>query len=176
MRPRSAVVTLLVLGCLFSSAQSNKIPDAQVSGAADSSYVPVRKFDPKRDAEADIQAATAEAQRTGKRILLDVGGDWCQYCHEIDQFFQEHPEILQLRDNNFITVAIYYGGDNDNQQALSHYSKVLGIPHFFVLEKNGTLLHSQHVLELRIGGKYDPEKMKDFFLTWSLPPAEKGQK
>ncbi len=57
-------------------------------------YAPVHKFDSKRDAAADIQAAVAEAHRTGKRVIVDVGGDWCQYCHQLDQLFQEHPDLL----------------------------------------------------------------------------------
>jgi len=127
----------------------------------------VHKFDPKSDATADIQAAVAEAQRTGRRIILDVGGDWCSYCRQMDQFFRENPEVLELRDKNFITVAIYYGTENKNQQILSHYSRVLGIPHFFVLEKDGSLLYSEHVRDLRTGGKYDPLKMREFLLKWS---------
>jgi thioredoxin-related protein len=163
----------LILGCVFSLAQGNQASDAQLSGAAGSSYVAVHKFDPKRDAAADIQAAIAEAQRTGKRVLLDIGGDWCQYCHQMDQLFQEHPELLELRDKNFITVAVYYGTDKKNEQVLSHYPKVEGIPHFYVLDSGGSVLHSQHLLELRKGGKYDPDKMNEFLTRWS-PSADKS--
>lgn len=171
MNQRAAAILLLLVGCAFSFGQTATGSDPQLPQG--SAYVAVHNFDPKRDAVADIQAAITEAQRTGKRVLLDVGGDWCQYCHQMNQFLAEHPEVLQLRDENFITVAIYYGNDNKNGQALAHYSKVIGVPHFFLLEKDGVLLSSQHVLELRVGGKYDTEKMKAFFLKWAPPPTEK---
>jgi len=157
---------------VFSFAQGNQSPDAQLPGAAQSTYVPVRTCDPNRDAAADIQAAITEAQRSGKRILLDVGGDWCHYCHQMAQLFQEHPELLELRDKSFITVAVYYGTGQKNEQVLSHYPKVEGIPHFYVLDSRGSVLHSQHLLELRKGGKYDPDKMKDFLTKWSPSAAE----
>jgi thioredoxin-related protein len=166
-------MVFLLLGCVFSLAQDHRAPAGQLPDAADSGYVPVNKFDPKRDAAADIQAAIAEAQKTGKRIILDVGGDWCQYCHQMDQFFQDHPEVLQLREKNFITVLIFYSSDNKNEKALSRYSKVLGIPHFFVLEKDGSLLYSQHVADLRTKGNYDVEKMKDFLSKWAPSTASK---
>ena len=172
MRTRPAATLIFVLGCAFLFAQDNKAHDTQLSGAADSTYVPVHKFDSKRDAAADIQAAITESQRTGKRILLDVGGDWCQYCHEMDRLFRERPELLELRDKNFITVAVYYGTDKKNEQVLSHYPKVEGIPHFYVLDSRGSVLHSQHLLELRKGGKYDPDKMKEFLTKWSPSAAE----
>jgi thiol:disulfide interchange protein len=171
MRPQPAVVLFLALACVLSFAQGDKARDAGVSAAADSSYVPVHKFDPTRDAAADIHAAIAEAQKTGKAIILDVGGDWCRYCHQMDQLFQDHAELAELREKNFITVNIYYGSDKKNEQVLAHYSKVLGVPHFFVLDKDGTLLHSQHVRDLREGGKYSPEKMKEFLTRWSPPHA-----
>ena len=142
------------------------------AGTPDSSYQVVHEFDAKRDAAADIEAAVKEARKTGKRIILDVGGDWCSYCKQMDELFQQHPDLLQLRDSNFITVAVYFGSENKNEPVLSRYSKLLGIPHFFVLEKDGTLLNSQHVVELRAGGRYDPEKMRDFLTRWapSCPP------
>lgn len=166
---RFGVGLTIVLAGLYLSGQSNSVPARNSSAGTGSDYVPVHKFDSKRDSAADIRAAVAEAQRTGKRIILDIGGDWCQYCHEMDKLLEDHPDILALRDKNFIAVAIYYGDDNKNPQVLSHYSKVLGIPHFFVLEKDGSLLHSQHLLDLRTNGKYDPAKVKEFFLKWSPP-------
>jgi len=94
-------------------------------------------LDATRDAAADVQAAILEAQKTGKRILLDVGGEWCPWCHVLDEFFHQHPDVLELRDVNFVVVNVYYGSDR-NEKVLSHYSKVLGIPHFFVWDKDGT--------------------------------------
>ena len=113
----------------------------------------------------------AEAHRTGKRVIVDVGGDWCQYCHQLDQLFQEHPDLLELREKNFITVAVYYGSDKKNGQTLSRYPKVEGVPHFYVLDGSGSVLHSQHMVELRTGSKYDPDKVKGFLTKWSPPPA-----
>jgi thiol:disulfide interchange protein len=137
----------------------------------ESKYVPVDTFDPARDAAADIDRAVAEARRTGRRILLDIGGDWCPWCHQLDQLFQQYPDIRRLRDENFVTVKLYYGEEKKNEQVLSRYSKVLGIPHFFVLDKDGSLLHSQHVVELQSGGNYSPDKMKEFLSRWSPPPT-----
>jgi thiol:disulfide interchange protein len=153
--------------CVFGQGTSK--PDAQSTMA--SSYVANHRFDGARNATADIEQAISEAQKTSKRVLIDVGGDWCHWCRTLDQFFQEHPDLLQVRDANFITVKVYYGKDNKNEQALSHYSKLLGIPHFFVLDPTGTLLYSQHVIELQKGGAYNADRMREFLSKWS-PPAK----
>lgn len=165
---RCAVAVFVTLGSLLSLAQNDSAPHASsTSAATDNSYAPVLTFDPRRDALADIQSAITEAQRTGKRIIIDVGGDWCQYCREMNKFFQDNPDILQFREENFITLAISYSSDNKNEKALSQYPRVVGIPHFFVLEGHGSLLHSQHVKELRLNGRYDIKKMKDFLTKWA---------
>jgi hypothetical protein len=68
-------------------------------------------------------------------------------------------------------VHVYYGTENKNEQVLSHYSKVLGIPHFFVLDANGALLHSEHVAGLQKDGGYNSDKMREFLTKWSPPAA-----
>src|SRR5262249_8005053 len=110
MRLGVVIAAVVALATLLSSAQQNE--HASVAAApATAAYTPVHKFDPKRDASADIQAAIIEARHTGKRIILDIGGDWCQYCHQMDQFFQQNREVLEFRDRNFVTVAVYYGSE-----------------------------------------------------------------
>lgn len=168
------LVLVLTVTVRAAAAQGSPVPASSLPASASSAYVPVHKFDPKRDPAADLQAAVVEAQGTGKRILLDVGGDWCVYCHQMDQLFQQHPELAKLRDDNFLTVAVYYGSDNKNPQFLSHYTKVLGIPHFYVLDDHGRLLRSQHLVELRERGAYSPEKMKEFLLRWSPARPDKA--
>jgi thiol:disulfide interchange protein len=155
----------IVLLCLCALGQTTGTASSPSTPAR---YVPVYNFISKRDASADVQAAIAEAQRTGKRVIIDIGGDWCVYCQQMDKLFHEHPELAELRDKNFLTVAVYYGPENWNRQFLSHYPKLLGVPHVFVVETNGTILNSQRLVELRTGGQYDPEKMKTFLLKWAL--------
>jgi len=163
MRFKLAVLwfAFVTLGFLCLQAQNSEKSDTP------STYTAVNAFDSARDAAADIQRALVEARRTGKRILIDVGGEWCSYCHSLDQLFQQHPDLLKLREENFITVPVYYGDEKKNEQALSPYSKLLGIPHFFVLDQDGKLLHSQHVAELQADGNYSPDKMKAFLKEWS---------
>src|SRR4051794_2961644 len=67
-------------------------------------YVPVIKYDPARNADQDIKAGVAEAKRTGKRVLLEVGGQWCIWCHIMDEYFEKHPDLLAFREKNFIMV------------------------------------------------------------------------
>jgi thioredoxin-related protein len=134
---------------------------------AQSDYQPVTKFDPGRDPSKDLQLAVAEAQKTGKNILLDVGGDWCIWCHRIDSFIEGHEEINNFLHSNYIVMKVNYSPENKNEAFLSAYPKIPGYPHFFVLDKDGKLLHSQDTGRLEQGKDYNPEKFIAFLQTWA---------
>ena len=65
------VIILLTIGYLLLPAGESRI-------IGQSKYVPVARYDPKRNAAQDIDDALKEAQRAHKRILLEVGGDWAR--------------------------------------------------------------------------------------------------
>jgi thioredoxin-related protein len=81
-------------------------------------YIPVTQYDPKRDAAQDIRNAINEAMRTRKHILLEVGGEWCSWCHRLDVFFQANPDLRRLCDKNFVTVKINFSEENENKAVL----------------------------------------------------------
>lgn len=132
-----------------------------------SKYVPVTKYDPKRDGAKDIEDAIKEAQRANKRILLEVGGEWCSWCHTLDKFFETHPDLLGLRDKNFVTVKVNFSEENQNKEILSRYDPISAYPHIFVLERDGKFLLSQQTGVLESGKSYDLERLTAFLTKWS---------
>jgi thioredoxin-related protein len=138
-------------------------------------YIPVHAYDPKRDADRDIKDAVTEAGRTGKRILLEVGGQWCIWCHYMDDFFEKHAELLALREKNFIMVKINFSEENKNEQVLSRYPPVKGYPHIFILDRDGKLLHSEDTSVLEEGKSYNLERFMAFLKEWSPPERESAK-
>ena len=137
------------------------------TASAQSTYTPVTKYDPKRDAARDIDDAVAEAKRSNRRILLIVGGEWCSWCHILENYFAEHPDLKARRDKTFVTVKINFSDENPNEAVLSRYPPSEGYPHIFVLDSDGKFLHSQGTAVLESGKSYDLEKMNDFLTRWA---------
>jgi thiol:disulfide interchange protein len=127
------------------------------------------KFDPSRNARKDIADAITKAQQTHKRILLDVGGQWCVWCHRLDDYFAQNASLAQLREENFLWVKINFSPENENKELLATYPEIKGYPHLFVLDADGKLLHSQDTGLLEAGKSYDFEKMLAFLQKWSKP-------
>jgi len=125
------------------------------------------KFEHERDAANDIKQTIQLAKESGKRILLDIGGEWCTWCHRLDAFIEANKELKDLIDKNFIWLKINYSKENKNEEVLSKYPKAAGYPHFFVLESDGKFLHSQNTGELEADKDYSKEKLMTFFNKWS---------
>ena len=62
--------------CLLALLVSCSFSDSLFGTKEDTTFFSVAKYDPLRDASADLAATVAQAQRGNKRILLEVGGDW----------------------------------------------------------------------------------------------------
>ncbi len=127
------------------------------------------KFDPERDAAKDLSVATALASAQGKRILVDVGGQWCKWCHTLDRFIADQPEIKALIDTRYVWLKINWSPDNKNQALLSRWPKIKGYPHLFVLDAKGQLLHSQDTGTLESGDSYDPMRFLAFLQQTTYP-------
>lgn len=123
-------------------------------------------FDPLRDPFNDLQIAVDNATKTNKRIILDVGGEWCIWCHRIDAFIRDTEGVKSLIEENFIIVKVNYSKENKNEKFLSQYPTVEGYPHFFVLDSDGKLLHSQSTGDLEKDKDYDKEKFISFLKQW----------
>lgn len=143
--------------------------------AAKGKYVPVLKYDPTRDAERDVRDALAEARRTGRRVLLKVGGEWCVWCHIMDDYLRKNPSLLALTEKNFVTVKINFSEENENRRLLSRYPEIPGYPHFFVLGADRKLLHSQDTSELEEGKGYNLDKFTAFLNEWAPPAAKRSR-
>jgi len=128
------------------------------------------KFDPTANASADLAAAVVVARASHRRIILDVGGEWCSWCHILDTFIEAHADLGKDIARDFVWLKINFSPENENQAFLSKYPRIPGYPHLFVLSEDGDLLHSQDTAKLELERSYDLEKMRTFFATWAKKP------
>ncbi len=127
-------------------------------------------YDPERDAFADGAAAIQLASQTKRRILIELGGDWCKWCHEMERFFNANPDIKQRLHDTFVMLKINVSDANDNAAFLKAFPKPLGYPHMYVSDANGQVLWSQDTAEFLAGGQYSREAFLAFFNRWQLQP------
>jgi len=141
---------------------------APLSAAATTEAQPLPyRFDPARDAARDLDIALRMARASRRRVLVEVGGEWCSWCHILDRFFAANPELKRIRDANFVWLRVNFSKENQNQAFLARWPKVAGYPHLFVLGADGRLLQSQDTAALEAGNDYDPGAVRAFLVRWS---------
>jgi thiol:disulfide interchange protein len=128
------------------------------------------KFDPARDAAKDVAAAASIAKQQGKRVIVDVGGEWCPWCHILDRFIAANADVKALVDANYVWVKVNWSPQNKNEALLARWPAVKGYPHLFVLDGDGKLLHSQDTGALEAGKDYDKPKMLAFLKQFARAP------
>jgi thiol:disulfide interchange protein len=158
-------------------AQGPKAADAQANVATEKSSAPIEreKFDPAKDPAVDLARAVEQATAENKRIILDIGGEWCVWCRYMDRFILLNPSLSELKKKNFIWVKVNMSEENENKAFLSAYPAAAGYPHLFVLDEKGSLLKSQDTSLLENDKVYDLGKFTEFLKTWG-PPEKKPEK
>ena len=101
------------------------------------------------------------------------------WCHRLDDYLKRNRKLAALLERNFVMVKVNNSPENENEEVLSRYPEVAGYPHFFVLNGQGKLLHSQDTAELEKDKSYHARRFKRFLTRWgprgSGPPARRGQ-
>lgn len=156
---KKTILLILFLFVSYQSAFAEQLPAYSVA------------YDPSRNVMQDGRDAIKLAKATNRRILIEVGGDWCKYCHMLDRFFNSNSEIKKQLHQTFVLLKVNVSDENDNREFLKVFPRVLGYPHLFVTENDGTLLVSKDIADLYENGYYSVKKFKAFFKRWA--PAKK---
>jgi thioredoxin-related protein len=127
----------------------------------------VKEYDPTRDPAADLASTVKVAHASEKQILLQVGGNWCSWCRRLDNYIAMHPAVARVLAEDFIIQKVNYSEEKENAEFLAQYPKINGYPHWFVLDRDGKLLHSQSTGELEAGDSYSEPTMLIFLRNWT---------
>jgi len=101
-------------------------------------------YDPSRDALTDYQHALVTATAEHKNIFVIAGGDWCVYCHKLEENLKAVSLDVEI-ENNFVFMKANFGDGNDNEGFFTLFPKFNGYPHIMVISSNGELLASTNV-------------------------------
>ena len=137
------------------------------NSSAKSDFVEVDRYDPSRAAAKDLADAEAEAQKTGKNVFVEFGGDWCVWCHIMDRTFTDNPDLLKLREDNYILVKINVSRENENKEVLQRFKGIEGFPWIVILDADGKVLKSKDSAELESGKGYDLKRFRSFLKKYA---------
>ncbi len=123
-------------------------------------------YDASRNPNADGRSALKLAKETGRKVLIEVGGDWCRWCHVLDKFIKDHPEVEKRLHETFVVLKVNISDENDNVEFMSAFPPAQGYPHMYITDSNGSILHSQDTAEFRENKQYSERRFMIFFDRW----------
>ena len=162
---------LLALGLLAAACTACEGPTQPALDAATSTEASFAGYDPTADPFLDLEQTVSEATSSGRRILLEVGGEWCIWCHYWEDFLAADAAVKEALTRAFVVLKVDYSPENDNSEFLSQYPEIPGYPHFFVLDTDGSFLHSQGTAVLELGESYESKKVLEFIRQWGPKPT-----
>lgn len=138
--------------------------DAKKKAGEEKAKLP-KPYDPKADAQADLNKLITQAKKEGKNIMIQAGGNWCIWCLRFNNFVQTTPELKEIVDKKYLYYHLNYSPDNKNEKVFSQYININEqqfYPFFIILDKNGKKIHVQQSEVLEDGKGYSKVKVKEF--------------
>ncbi|WP_419728496.1 thioredoxin family protein [Lichenicola sp.] len=123
-------------------------------------------YDTTADAHAQVDAAFADAKRTGRDVLIDFGANWCPDCRMLAGVF-DMPQVKAWKDSNFASVSVNVDRFNVNMDIPARYGvKVKSIPTVLILTPDGKLLNADGTLALGNARTMSPAAAVDLIASW----------
>ena len=125
-----------------------------------------RIYDASRNPNADGRDALKLAKETNRKVLIEVGGDWCSWCFVLDRFIRENPRLELRLHQIFVVLKVNISEKNDNSEFMAVFPPAQGYPHMYVTDSSGNILSSQDTADFRENKQYSEARFMAFFDRW----------
>jgi thiol-disulfide isomerase/thioredoxin len=128
-------------------------------------------YEEAADADAQVAAAFARARTSGKRVLIDLGGNWCADCRIIAGVM-ELPEMKPFMDRHYEYVAVDVGRFNKNMHIPARYGLgrlPKGVPTILIADADGKAVNIANAADLESARSMTPQGIADWLARWAKP-------
>lgn len=146
-----AIIMVVSMGCADRSWSSGE-PDYS------------KKYDPTRDAFADLDDAREKAKKENKNILIIVGGEWCRWCHALDEYISSNREVRGALLEKYVVLKIGINQSGEITPLLDTLPEFVGTPHFYFMSSSGRLRRAVSSTAIETNDSYDQRKFIDLLI------------
>jgi len=125
-------------------------------------------YDANVDARAQVAAARTKARARGKRLLIDLGGDWCADCRILAGIMRL-PGVAAFVDAHYVVVMVDVGRMNRNLDIPARYGVqgLEGVPALLIVDSHDRLVNIGHVAALADARSMTPQALADWLAQWA---------
>ncbi|MEI6889180.1 MAG: thioredoxin family protein [Bacteroidales bacterium] len=143
---------------------------------------PVKPYNEKQDARADIKKAVEQASKENKHVMMQFGGNWCPWCLRFHALVTGYPKLDSLMKANFVYLLVNVPATKDKDKrdmnlfAGYQYPNRFGFPVFVILDGKGNRLNTVdsdgfEYPSATVKG-YDTTKVERFLKMWSVKAVD----
>jgi thiol-disulfide isomerase/thioredoxin len=166
---RAALLSALVLGAApgVAAAPAPRLAVAAVNDLPQPLPLP---YDEAANGMADVAKGRALARHQHKRLLIDLGGNWCPDCRVLAGTMAL-PDLKRFIDRHFVVVKVDIGRYDKNGDVALHYGitkRLDGVPAVLVVDPvHDTLVNRDRYFALTDARHMTPQALADWLAQWS---------
>lgn len=157
---KKLIVAALMLA-MPASAATLKSPIATMEQLP---VVLMQPYDERANADAAVTAAFERAKKSHKRVLIDLGGNWCVDCVVLANFV-EQPGVKKFVAAHYEWVAVDVGRFDRNLQVPARFGltkRLTGVPTIIIATPDGKQVNQNDVFVLSDARSMTPQAVADY--------------
>lgn len=170
MRPflviAAAAVSALTAAALLAAAPAPRLPITSFDQLARPLPLP---YDEAASADTAVAAAKTRARKSGKLLLIDLGGNWCLDCR-ILAGTMDVPQLKTWLARRYDVVLVDVGRFDKNLQIPAHYgitSRLEGVPSVLIVDpRTDRLVNRGKIAALADARSMTPQALADWLAHW----------
>jgi len=163
----SAVALIAAVAVLAgASAPPPKLP---IDDLKNLPVVTMHPYDETANADAAVAAAFDRAKKDHKRVLIDLGGNWCGDCIVLANLMRM-PQMKSFLAAHYEIVAVDVGRFDKNLQVPARFGfkdRLKGVPTVLVATPGGKLVNGGHVFALSDARHMTPQSLAAYLAQWT---------
>ena len=129
----------------------------------------MQPYDEHANADAAVAAAFERAKKSHKRVLIDLGGNWCVDCIVLANFVRL-PEMQKFMDAHYEIVPVDVGRFDRNPQIAARFGitgRLKGVPALLIATPDGKLVNSDDVFATSDAHTMTPQSLAAYLAKYA---------
>jgi thiol:disulfide interchange protein len=164
---RNFFASLLLLAAI--PAQAATAPKPSIARWEQLSVAIAQPYNEAANADAMVAAAFIRAQKSRKRVLIDLGGNWCVDCIVLANFVRL-PEMRRFMDAHYEEVLVDVGRFNRNLQIPAQFGiteRLKGVPALLIATPDGKLVNGSNIFATAEASSMTPQAIAAYLAKYA---------
>ena len=165
-------VRKLLAAALLISGPVLAVVPAPKTSITDFKQLPVvlsQPYDEGANADAAVTAAFTRAKASHKRVLIDLGGNWCVDCIVLANFLKL-PEMQRFMTAHYEVVTVDVGRFNRNLQIPARFGitkRLEGVPVLLIATSDGKLVNGADIFATVSASEMTPKSLAAYLAKYA---------